>query len=97
MDAEQFERLLRAYEAPQPDRDLRARVLAAAPGPPTWSSALKRWPRAWAPGAGLAAAGLAGLLFGVALSGGSVETPTEILLAESAPYDEAVLNLDGAL
>lgn len=95
MDAERWDQLLDAYRAPLPSPVLRARVLAAAPRPPTWSSVAGRWMRAWAPGAGLAAAGLAGVLFGVVLSGSGLETSADTLLAEAGPYDEAVLNVDG--
>ena len=97
MDAERLDQLLDAYRAPQPSPALRARVLAAAPKPPTWSSIAERWLRAWAPGAGLAAAGLAGVLFAAVLSGSGLESSTETLLAEAGPYDEAVLNVDGGL
>lgn len=104
--ARELDAWLASSRAPAPSYALRSRVLAAAPPIPSWSAAAERWKeraaRLWAPGAGLAAAGLAGLLFGAALSGAAVETPTETLLAEAFPpeagtYEDAALLPDEAL
>lgn len=104
--AQELDSLLQTFTAPDPDPALRARVLAAAPSGPSWTSAIDRWTRAssrfWAPGAGLAAAGVAGVLFGAVLSGSATDAPAETLLAEAflaetGPYDEAMPNLDEAL
>ena len=81
-----LDRLLDAYRTPAPSAALRERVLAAAPKPrrasfdPFW----------WASGAGLAAAGVAGLMFGATLTA-AAEAP-ETLLADAVSYDEV---LDG--
>ena len=83
-------RLLDAYRVPPPSPALRERVLAAAPKPG------RRWvvdPFWWVSGAGLAAAGVAGLVFGAALSPPSLDEP-EAVLAEAASYEE-VLPVDG--
>ena len=104
--AQELESLLATFNAPLPDPALRARVLAAAPPVPSWTSAIDRWvtlsSRFWAPGAGLAAAGVAGVLFGAVLSGSATDAPPETVLAEAflaetGPYDEAMLNMDEAL
>ena len=102
--AETLDGLLGTFTAPFPAPALRARVLEAAPSRPSWTSALERWTRSqfWAPGAGLAAAGVAGVLFGAVLSGSPTEAPAETLLAEAflaetGPYDEAVLSMEEAL
>lgn len=87
---------LDAWVAVQPSRELRARVLAAAPGPRRWALPVQ-WVRLWAPGAGLAAAGLAGVLFGVMLSGGGADSSAESLLAEAGAYDDAALTVEAAL
>lgn len=78
---------------PQPSTALREAVLARAPRPGFWNAAAA-WlgpARAWAPGAGLVAAGLAGVLFGATLSGSVADPQVEVLLAEAGPYDEAAL------
>ena len=82
---------LLAYTVPAPGAELRARVLQARPSKRRGFSALAPWPFGWAPGAGLAAAGVAGLLFGVVLSQGAVDPRTEALLAETDAVDIAVL------
>ena len=66
-----------------PSRALRARVIEAAPRPRPTRLARFSW---WAPGAGLAAAGVAGLVFGAALLGPH-DVQTESVLAEAGPYD----------
>ena len=84
-------RLLEAYRVPAPSAALRERVLAAAPKgrrapggfDPFW----------WLSGAGLAAAGVAGIVFGAALSPPAAEDP-EALLADVVAYEE-VLPMDG--
>lgn len=88
---------LDASSAARPTHDLRMRVLAAAPKPGVWSRFAQPWLRAWAPGAGLAAAGLAGVVFGLALAGPQADSRGDALLAEIGAYDEAVLSLDAAL
>ena len=81
--------LLLAYAVPAPGAELRTRVLEARPR--ERRSLLAPWRFGWAPGAGLAAAGVAGLLFGVVLSHGAVDPRTEALLAETDAVDIAVL------
>ena len=65
-----------------PSAALRGRVAAGAPRPRRAPPRLG-W---WAPGAGLVAAGVAGLMFGAALLA-PPEPQTETLLAESEAYD----------
>lgn len=83
--------------APALSPALRATVLAAAPTPAQarrWAAAARArfWARTWGPGAGLAAAGVAGVMFGAALAGGSsLDSGAQSLLAEAEPYDEFVL------
>ena len=96
-EARAMDWVLAQSAGPQPSPGLRARVLAAAPtarskGAWGW---WRQGMRSWAPGAGLAAAGVAGVLFGAALSGSGADMEVELLLAEAAPYDEAVL-MEGA-
>jgi hypothetical protein len=78
---------------PQPSAALREAVLAQAPRPDLRNGLTAWWTplRGWAPGAGLAAAGLAGVLFGATLTGAPTEPQVELLLAEAGPYDEAAL------
>lgn len=94
-----LEAWLDAASPPQPSLALRQRVLAAAPQPRRGLAG--GWGRLglWAPGAGLAAAGLAGVLFGATLSGSGrdPEIGAELLLAEAGAFDEAVLPLEGPL
>jgi hypothetical protein len=78
----------------RPSPELRERVLAAAPQPGRRNSVIAWLERAWGPGAGLAAAGLAGVLFGAALSGPRTDAQAEILLAEAGAYDEAALSVE---
>ena len=84
-------RLLDAYRAPPPSAALRDRVLAAAPKRGRRLGVDPFW---WLSGAGLAAAGVAGLVVGAALSPPPSEEP-EALLAEAVSYEE-VLAVDGA-
>ena len=65
-----------------PSAALRSRVVAAAPRARR-SPARLGW---WAPGAGLVAAGVAGLMFGAALLAPQ-EVQTDMLLADSEAYD----------
>jgi ferric-dicitrate binding protein FerR (iron transport regulator) len=83
-------RLLDAYRTPAPSATLRERVLAAAPKPRRRPAFDLFW---WASGAGLAAAGVAGVVFGAVLS--QPVDGSEALLAEAVSYNE-VLPLDGA-
>ena len=81
---------LLAHEAPAPSPGLRARVLEARPQPRRGLLSVFRWRPDWAP-AGLAAAGLAGVLFGAALSQGWTDPRTEALLLETETFDLAAL------
>jgi len=96
-EARALDEALDASPAPQVSPALRARVLAAAPTPRQarrW--ALAAWARMWAPGAGLVAAGLAGVMFGAVLNADS-DVGAQTLLAEAEPYDEFVLADGGPL
>lgn len=91
-ETEALDAVLDADPAPHVSPELRARVLAAAPTPSQarrW--ALAAWARLWAPGAGLAAAAVAGVMFGAVLASGSSDAGAQALLAEAEPYDEIVL------
>lgn len=70
-----------------PSAALRQRVLGFAPRP---RPAYRRvsW---WAPGASLAAAGVAGLMIGAALFDGPFDMNTQAVFAEAEPYDETVI------
>ena len=76
-----------------PSEDLRRRVLEAAPRPRR-KVAARQW---WAPGAGFAAAGLAGIVLGLALFGRSPPAAPEpeqgvaAVMAEAEPFDEAAI------
>ena len=83
-------RLLDAYRTPAPSAALRERVLAAAPKGRRRGGFDPFW---WASGAGLAAAGVAGVVFGAVLTRPAADGP-EALLAEAVSYGE-VLPLDG--
>lgn len=88
---------LDAWAAPAPSHALRSRVLAAAPQPRSSMSFAGRWTPLWAPGAGLVAAGLAGVLFGAVLSGPANtagDTSAESLWAEAGAFDPATLMVD---
>lgn len=95
-DAHDLDWVLDADPAPAVSPALRARVLAGAPTPrqaARW--ALAAWARLWAPRAGLAAAGLAGVMFGAVLGGAAdfgadtgADRGAQALLAEADPYDE---------
>ena len=95
--AAELDCVLEAAPAPQPSAASRARILEAAPRPRAWRGELERWLRAVAPGAGLVAAGLAGVLFGATLSGPAPgeAARAEILLAEAGAFEEAALAVDG--
>ena len=81
--------LLNAHDVEAPGQELRRRVLDARPAARRPMFDLAPWARAW--GAGLAAAGLAGVVFGAALSGAASDSRTETLLAETDAYDVAGL------
>ena len=84
-------RLLDAYRVPAPSAGLRERVLAAAPkGRRARGGFDPFW---WLSGAGLAAAGVAGIVVGAALAPPPAEDP-ETLLADAFSYEE-VLPVDG--
>lgn len=94
-EARRVDEVLDGHRAPGVSADLRARVLAAAPTPARarrW--AVAAWARLLAPGAGLAAAGVAGLMFGAALGGAGGDTSAQALLAEAEPADELVFALE---
>lgn len=93
----ELEAWLDASRAPQPSHALGMRVLADAPKPPTWRGSVARWAQAWAPSAGLVAAGLAGVLIGAAYTDAGSDTRAETLLAEAGVYDETVMTLEEAL
>jgi hypothetical protein len=98
-EARELEMLLDAAPALQPSHDLRSRVLAAAPRERSgWAGGLRGRLGFWASGAGLAAAGLAGVLFGATLSRPEVgaESGAELLLAEAGAFDETILTLERA-
>lgn len=88
--------LMEAHTAPAPSARVRARVLACAPRPPrasprnVWARAVD-WRRVWAPGAGLAAAGVAGAMFGAVLFEGAFDAPTRALLAETEPSGDVLI------
>jgi hypothetical protein len=85
---------LLAHAVPPPGPELRARVLAARPRERGGLWGLAPWRFGWAPGAGLAAAGVAGLLFGAVLSHGPTDPRTDALLAETETFDMALLDVD---
>jgi hypothetical protein len=85
---------LQAYVVPPPGAELRARVLDARPPERGGLFGLAPWRLGWAPGAGLAAAGVAGLLFGVVLSHGPTDPRTDALLTETETFDMALLDVD---
>lgn len=95
-EAEGLDEVLSAAPALAAPPELRARVLSAAPrsGRLAPGTAASGWTRFWAPGAGLAAAGVAGLMFGAVLAGGGPDGGAQALLAEAEAYDEAVLAED---
>lgn len=90
-----LDHLLDAHRVAAPSATLRARVLEATPSG-RGAGWFGRWGQrlAWAPGAGLAAAGLAGVLFGAALSPGALDRRTDTLLSETEGFDVAVLSAD---
>jgi hypothetical protein len=96
-DAASLDEALLAHVVPGPGPELRARVLDAHPRERRGFLGLAPWRFEWAPGAGLAAAGVAGLLFGVVLSHGPTDRRTDALLAETESFDMALLasDLDG--
>ena len=83
-------RLLDAYRVPAPSAGLRERVLAAAPKRRARGGFDPFW---WVSGAGLAAAGVAGIVVGATLAPPPVDD-SEALLADAVAYEE-VLALDG--
>lgn len=101
-EARALDRGLDACPAPQVSPELRARVLASAPAPSRAARwAVAGWARVWTPGAGLVAAGVAGLMFGAALGAGSLgpgsdSGAAQALLADAEPYDELVLAENGS-
>ena len=80
-DAARFDGVLDESRPLAPSPALRRRVVDAAPRPRVRRSPL-RW---FAPGAGLAAAGVAGVVFGASLL--APEPATESLLAEADSYE----------
>ncbi|MEQ9639974.1 MAG: hypothetical protein RIM84_08115 [Alphaproteobacteria bacterium] len=79
-----LDRLLDAYDAPEPDPGLATRIIASMPRPgPAW------WPfgALWQPLSGLAAAALIGIVVGVALPSPSVADPDD-----AAPWNVAELS-----
>lgn len=88
---------LDAWTVGHPSHELRTRVLAGAPAPRAGGVFAGRWARIWAPGAGLAAAGLAGVLFGAVLSDRNGDSSVETLLAEAGAYEDAALTVEAAL
>ena len=83
-------RLLDAYTVPAPSVALRERVLAAAPKRRARAGFDPFW---WLSGAGLAAAGVAGLVVGATLAPPPADE-AEAVLADATAYEE-VLPLDG--
>jgi len=91
MDDHRLNQLLDTYQAPSPSSDLRERVLKAAPRARVRGAFDAFW---WASGAGLAAAGVAGLVLGSSLS--PAETSVDMLLAEAEAYDVGALGVEEA-
>ena len=86
MDEERLNQLLDAYSVPAPSAALRDRVLADAPAPRRRPARKLFW---WASGAGLAAAGVAGLVLGSTLT--AADPSLDALLAEAEVYDVSPL------
>ncbi len=90
-DAGELDHALDAYRVRAPGAIIHERVLAAAPRGRSWVR-FPGWARLWAPGAGLAAAGLAGLLVGAGLFQSDVsDAGAQALLAEAQAYDAALM------
>jgi len=89
MDEERLNELLGAYRTAPPSVGLRERVLAAAPRRRRAVLELG-W---WFSGLGLAAAGVAGVVFGATLDGVRGPDPrTAAVMAEAEPIDLAFLS-----
>ena len=74
---------LHAWRGAAPSTDLRTRVLASAPKPGA-AKARGRW--MWLTGAGLAAAGVSGIMFGAVLfTAVSSDIQADALVAQAAP------------
>lgn len=84
--ARRLERWLDANVTPEPSAASRRRILEAAPRGASRASWAMNW---WAPGAGLAAAAVAGVMLGSSLLG--PDPRVDILLAEAEAYDVATL------
>ena len=84
-DARRLEHWLDANVTPEPSAASRRRIVEAAPRGASWRWALN-W---WAPGAGLAAAAVAGVVAGSSLLG--PDPRVDVLLAEAEAYDVATL------
>jgi hypothetical protein len=97
VEARLLDETLDGEPSPAVSPALRAAVLAATPTPSQarrWAAAAtaRFWVRTWGPGAGLVAAGVAGVMFGAVLAGGSsLDAGAQSLLAEADSYDEFVL------
>jgi len=91
LEAGTLEALLDANVPPQPSASTRRRILDAAPRRRRTVLDLG-W---WISGAGLAAAGVAGVIFGTTLSTSAVDPQVQALLAEADGYEEIQLLTEG--
>ena len=90
-EAGTFDAVLDANVPPQPSAATRRRILEAAPR--RRRSALDLgW---WISGAGLAAAGVAGVVFGATLSAPADDPQVQALLAEADAYEDILLLQEG--
>jgi hypothetical protein len=90
-EAQALEAVLDANVPPQPSAATRRRILEAAPR--RRRSALDLgW---WISGAGLAAAGVAGVVFGTTLSTSAGDPQVQALLAEADAYEDIQMLAEG--
>jgi hypothetical protein len=90
-DAAALEAVLDASVPPQPSAATRRRILEAAPRRRRSAMDLG-W---WISGAGLAAAGVAGVVFGTTLSASPADPQVQALLAEAEAYEDIQLLAEG--
>ncbi len=90
-EAADLDHVLGLHRIRAPSAAVRERVLEAAPRG-GFGGAFAGMGRFWAPSAGLAAAGIAGLLVGAGLFSNDVsDTRAQALLAEAQAYDAALM------
>jgi ferric-dicitrate binding protein FerR (iron transport regulator) len=90
-EAAALEAVLDASVPPQPSAATRRRILEAAPRRRRSAMDLG-W---WISGAGLAAAGVAGVVFGTTLSASPADPQVQALLAEAEAYEDIQLLAEG--